>query len=81
MYDLHIHTCVSVVTSDQSSARAYVIVRRFRKLHFQLSFGGCRATEPALSKVVNYLLLTMDSDHSSVLLLIDLTAGFGTTDR
>ncbi len=48
---------------------------------FQSAFSVCHFTEAALTKVVNDLLLTMDSDSTLVLLLLDLSVAFDTIDH
>ena len=48
---------------------------------FQSAFRACHSTETALTKVVNDILLTLDSNSTSVLLLQDLSAAFETIDH
>ena len=48
---------------------------------FQSAFRACHSTETALTKVVNDILLMMDSNETSVLLLLDLSAAFDTIDH
>lgn len=47
---------------------------------FHSAFMPCQSTETEFTKVVN-LLLTMDSKTTSVLLLLDLSAAFGTINH
>ena len=48
---------------------------------FQSGLRTFYSTEPAVTRVVNDLLLTMDSNASSLLVLLDLSAAFHTTDH
>ena len=47
---------------------------------FQSAFRACHSTQTALTKVVNDILLNLDSNSTLVLLLLDLSTAFDTTD-
>ena len=48
---------------------------------FQSASRTCHSTETALTKVVNDILLTLDSNSTSLLLLLNLSAAFDTIDH
>ena len=48
---------------------------------FQSAFRTCHSTQTALTKEVNAILLTFDSNSTSVLLLLDLSAAFDIIDH
>ena len=48
---------------------------------FQSAFRACHSTETTLTKVVNDILLTLDSSSTSVLLLLDLSTISDTIDH
>ena len=48
---------------------------------FQSAYRPGHSTEPALFKVANDILLAMDEDKLSVLVLLDLSAAFDTIDH
>ena len=48
---------------------------------FQSAYRAGHSTETVLLRVVNDILFALDNDNISVLLLLDLSAAFDTTDR
>ena len=48
---------------------------------FQSVYRAGHSTETVLLRIVNYILSTLDNDNISVLLLLDLSAAFDTTDH
>ncbi len=48
---------------------------------YQSAFRPQRSTESALLKVLNYLLLTVESSNCAVFILLDLSAPFDTLDH
>jgi len=48
---------------------------------FQSGFRKYHSTESALLKVLNYILLTVDSGDHAILVLLDLSAVFNTIDH
>ncbi|KAF7642185.1 hypothetical protein LDENG_00262950, partial [Lucifuga dentata] len=48
---------------------------------FQSAFRNHHSAETSLTRVVNDLLLAIDNKFTSELLLLDLSAAFGTTDH
>ncbi len=49
--------------------------------HFQSAFKAKHNTESALLRVTNYILLSVDSENCTVLVLLDISAVFDTVEH
>ena len=47
----------------------------------QSAYGKCHSTESALLKVQNDILMDLDSEHVTILVLLDMSAAFDTVDH